>query len=71
MVVWHSTVVVPALERVWRWVRTWFAPERTPLVRRYPRAACPLCGRDMAISKNGAWRHRCQKRLPLDGGGTV
>lgn len=43
-------------------LNVWPIPSLLPKPRRFTRTVCPLCHRDFAVTKTGAWRrpHRCK-----------
>ncbi len=38
-----------------------------PAPRHYLRVACKACGKVLAQTSRGTWRHRCAPKLPLKG----
>jgi hypothetical protein len=52
--------------RAWSWLRgIWvnaFRPERAPLVRHRRRMMCLVCGKTVAITSTGLWKHKCDRK---------
>jgi len=49
--------IIETMLRDW-WLRVFPAP--VPARRRYPRTTCANCGRDVAHTSRGTYRHSCQ-----------
>ncbi len=49
------------LTRLFSWLRSLISSPVPPVPRRtYPREACPVCGKTVAMTSKGLWPYTCQ-----------